>query len=144
MLIRRDFLLALGGFDEETGSDDWSLNIRIFQTLQFGREFLFQDRYAFLYRTHEMQVHRASDFMTPMKHKVVRKYFSLENRSKFICQNNVRKAFGLLLQKKFKLGSRYLTKARYIGFSKGFPLACLLGFCIDFPGFAYRELKRRL
>jgi alpha-1,3-rhamnosyltransferase len=144
ILIKREFLLSLGGFDEETGSDDWSLNIRIFQALQLGREFIFLDRYAFLYRVHEMQIHRASDFMTPMKRKVVRKYFSVENRSKFICQNYVRKAFGLFLQKKFKLGRHYITKARYIGFSKGFPLTCLIGFGVDFPGFAYRELKRRL
>ena len=144
MLIRRDFLMTLGGFDEETGSDDWSLNIRIFQALQLEREFLFLDRYAFLYRVHEMQMHRAGEFMTPMKRKVVRKYFSLENRSKFICQNYVRKAFGLLLQRRFKLSGHYLTKARYIGFSEGFPLACLMRFGFDFPGFAYRELMRRL
>lgn len=144
MLIRRDFLTKLGSFDEETGSDDWSLSIRIFQALQLEREFLFLDRYAFLYRVHEMQMHRAGEFMTPMKRKVVRKYFSLENRSKFICQNYVRKAFGLLLQKRFKLGGHYLTKARYIGFSDGFPLVCLMRFGFYFPGFVYRELMRRL
>jgi alpha-1,3-rhamnosyltransferase len=144
MLIRRNFLIKLGGFDEETGSDDWSLNIRIFQALQLEREFLFLDRSAFLYRVHEMQMHRVCEFMTPMKRKVVRKYFSLENRSKFICQNYVRKAFGLLLQRRFKLSGHYLTKARYIGFSEGFPLSCLMRFGFYFPGFAYRELMRRL
>ncbi len=143
MLIRRDFLIKLGGFDEETGSDDWSLNIRIFQALHLEHEFLFLDRYAFLYRTHEMQVHRTGEFMTPMKRKVVRKYFSLENRSKFICQNYVRKAFGLLLQRKLKLCMRYLKKSCYIGFSHGLPLDCLMRFVFYFPGFAYRELVRR-
>jgi glycosyltransferase involved in cell wall biosynthesis len=143
MLIKRDFLTKIGGFDEETGSDDWSLNIRIFQTLQDKREFLFLDRYAFLYRVHEMQVHRVSEFMTPMKRKVVRKYFSLENRSKFVCQSYVRRAFRLLLQRKFKLGSQYIKMARYIGFSNGIPYICLWNFAYDFPGFVYRELLRR-
>ncbi|MEN8134163.1 MAG: glycosyltransferase [Thermodesulfobacteriota bacterium] len=144
MLIKRDFLLNLGGFDEETGSDDWSLNIRIFQALMAEREYEFLDRYAFLYRVHETQLHRTNGFMQPMTRKVVRKYFSLKNRSKFVCQNCVKKAFGLFLQRRFKLGGRYITKACYIGFSKGIPVTCLMRFGFDFPGYAYRELMRRL
>jgi alpha-1,3-rhamnosyltransferase len=144
MLIRREFLLNLGGFDEETGSDDWSLNIRIFQALKLQSEFMFLDRYAFVYRVHGAQMHRTNGFMTPMKRKVVRKYFSLENRSKFVCQNFIKQAVGLCLQRRFKQGSRYMTKACNIGFSKGIPLVCLMRFGFDFPGYAYRELMRRL
>ncbi len=144
MLIKRDFLLDLGGFDEETGSDDWSLNIRIFQALSSGSEFLFLDRYAFVYRVHGAQVHRTRGFMKPMTRKVVRKYFSLKNRSKFICQNYVKQAVRLCFQRRFRLGRRYVTKAYYIGFSKGVPLICLMQFSFNFPGFAYRELIRRL
>lgn len=143
MLIKRDFLLTLGGFDEETGSDDWSLNIRIFQTLRSDNEFKFLDRYAFLYRVHEAQMHRSNGFMSPMKQKVVRKYFSLKNRSKFVCQNFIKKAFGLYLQRRFKLASRYMAKVLYIGFSKGIPLLCLMRFSMDFPGYAFREFMRR-
>jgi alpha-1,3-rhamnosyltransferase len=144
MLIRREFLLELGGFDEETGSDDWSLNIRIFQTLQQEKEFIFLDRNSFLYRAHESQTHRTNEFMRPMKRKVVRKYFSLENRAKYTCQNYIKNAFGLCIQRKFMLAGRYIIKTCYIAFSKGIPLVCMLRFSFDFPGYAYRELVRRV
>ena len=144
MLIRRDFLLSLGKFDEETGSDDWSLNIRIFKVLKSEQEYVFLDRGAFLYRVHQTQSHRDSGYLQPIQRKVIRKYFSLKNRSKIICQNYVRQAFRLFFQRKFKLAKHYITMAGYIGFSKGFPLACLMRFASDFPGFAYRELMRRL
>lgn len=144
MLINRDFLLLLGGFDEETGSDDWSLNIRIFKTLKSMEEFLFIDRFSFLYRLHQNQVHRGSGFMTPMKRKVIRKFFTLENRSKFVCQNYVKKAFGLCFEGKIKHARRYIYKAYYISFSKGLPLLCLLRFGIELPAYAYREIMRKL
>ena len=144
MLIKRDFLLSLGGFDEETGSDDWSLNIRIFRTLTSAEEFSFIDRFSFLYRVHKNQMHRGSGFMTPMKRKVVRKFFSLENRSKFTCQNYTKKAFGLFLSGEIKNSRRYIYKAYYISASKGLPLLCILRFCIELPAYAYREISRRL
>ncbi len=144
MLIRRDFLFNLGKFDEETGSDDWSLNIRIFNVIKSEQEYVFLDRGAFLYRVHQTQSHRDSEYIQPIQRKVIRKYFSLTNRSKFVCQNYVRYAFRLFFQRKFKLARRYITMARYIGFAKGFPLSCLMRFASDFPGFAYRELMRRL
>lgn len=144
LLIRRDFLLSIGGFDENTGSDDWSLNIRIFKNLKPQGEFIFIDRYSFLYRIHSNQIHRNGDFMGPMKRKVVRKFFSIEERSKFVCQMYVKKAFELYSEKKFKHGSRYMYRAIYIGFSKGVPVSCLMKFGFDFPGYVYREVVKRL
>jgi glycosyltransferase involved in cell wall biosynthesis len=144
MLIKREFLLSLGGFDEVTGSDDWSLNIRIFQALMFQDEFMFLDRFAFAYRVHGAQMHRVSDFMTPMKHKVIRKYFSLENRSKYVCQNFIKKSINLFFQRRFKQCGRYVTKVFNIAFSKGIPYICLIRFGIAFPGYAFREFVRRL
>lgn len=144
MLINRQFLLSLGGFDEETGSDDWSLNIRIFQALMFQDEFMFLDRYAFTYRVHGAQMHRANEFMTPMKRKVVRKYFSLENRAKYVCQIFIKKAINSFLKRRNKIGVRYITKALNVGFSKGVPFVCLMRFSFVFPAYAFRELMRRL
>jgi glycosyltransferase involved in cell wall biosynthesis len=144
MLIKRDFLLNIGGFDEHTGSDDWSLNIRIFKTLNFKNEFIFIDRSAFLYRVHDNQMHKTAEFMSPMKRKVVRKYFPLENRSKFICQNYVKRAMALCFQGRFKLACRYINKAHYIGFKNGIPLLCLMRYGFELPGYAYREFIRRL
>ena len=144
LLIRRDFLLSVGGFDEDTGSDDWSLNIRIFKNLKPQGEFIFIDRYSFLYRIHSNQMHRSGDFMGPMKRKVVRKFFSIEERSKFVCQIYVKKAFGLYSEKKFKHASRYMYRAKYIGFAKGIPVICLTKFGFDLPGYVYREIMKRL
>jgi alpha-1,3-rhamnosyltransferase len=144
MLIRRDFLLSLGGFDDETGSDDWSLNIRIFKTLVSKDEFRFVDRFSFLYRIHKNQMHRGSGFMSPMKRKVVRKFFTIENRAKFVCQNYAKKALGLCLERKFNQARRYISKAFHIAFSHGVPVACLVKFSFELPAYAYRELIRRL
>lgn len=144
LLIKRDFLLSIGGFDEETGSDDWSLNIRIFKNLKPQGEFIFIDRHSFLYRIHSNQMHRRGDFMGSMKRKVVRKFFSVEERSKFICQNYVKKAFGLYSARKFARANRYMSKARMIGFSNGIPVNCLMKFGFDFPGYVLREILRRL
>jgi alpha-1,3-rhamnosyltransferase len=142
MLIKRDFLLNIGGFDEETGSDDWSLHIRIFQSLRFKDEFIFLDRFAFLYRIHEAQMHKAEYFMSPMKRRVIRKYFSLENRSKYICQNLLKQALAMLIKLKFKSAKRYISKARYIGFSKGIPITCLIKCSFALPTYIYRVFIR--
>lgn len=82
--------------------------------------------------------------MSPMKKKVVRKFFTLENRSKFICQTYAKKAFGLCLERKFNQARRYISKASYIAFSNGIPFICLIKFSFELPGYTYREIIRRL
>lgn len=139
MLIKRDFLLDLGGFDEETGSDDWSLNIRIFKSLQVENQYLFIDSNSFLYRAHPSQIHRAGDFMSPMKRRVVRKFFSLEQRSKFICQLYVKECLKLFLKADVKKSFRYFKKAFYIGFAEGIPYVCIFNYMRVFPGYIYRS-----
>jgi len=143
MLAKRDFLFKIGGLYDGTNSDDWSINIRIFKALN-EREFQYIDRYAFLYRLHGDQVHRINSFMQPMKRNVVRKYFTLENRSKYTCQNFVKQAFKLCLKQNFRHASRYIRKARYISFSVGFPIRCLLQFSFALPQFVFREITRQL
>lgn len=144
MLIKRDFLLDIGAFDESTGSDDWSLNIRIFKSINIENEYIFIDRAAFLYRVHQTQSHRNYVFLRPIQRKVIRKYWTLNNRAKFISQEYVKRAFHLFLQKSFKHGLRYINKACLIGFSEGVPVKCILRFGVEFPGYVYRELKRQL
>ena len=145
MLIRREFLLTLGAFDEKTGSDDWSLNIRIFKALTEENEYLFLDRFSFLYRHHGGQAHRREmTFMIPMARKVVRRYFSIENRSKIICKNYGRRAVKLCFQMKIRRGWRYLKMAVFIGFADGVPLKCLTEFVCELPVYVYHRLKRPL
>lgn len=141
-LIRRDFLIDLGGFDEETGSDDWSLHIRIFQALKLEKEFLFLDRVSFYYRVHSNQVHKVSTFMSTMKRKVIRKYFSIENRSKAICEEYIKRAILLFLQRRFMLGWRYMRLVFKISFANSVPWICLFNFGLRMPGYLLRIAMR--
>jgi glycosyltransferase involved in cell wall biosynthesis len=76
MLIKKSFLNEIGGFDAETNSDDWALNIRIFQSLKSPNEFAFNDVDVFLYRAHEHQFHRRSSQMSELIQKVILKYLT--------------------------------------------------------------------
>lgn len=138
-LIQRDFLLELGGFDEETGSDDWSLHIRIFNKLQLNGEFLFVDRVSFLYRVHESQMHRTGDFMSVMKRKVVRKYFPLQNRAKILCEIYVKVGISRVCRGRFHDGWRYLSMAKKIAFTEGIPVHCILNLGRKIPPYLFRK-----
>jgi len=144
MLIRRDYLLSLGGFDLSTGSDDWALNIKIFKSLKSNSNFKYIKRNAFLYRLHGQQSHRNGDFMRPMKRNVVRKYFDLKNRSKYACQNIVKQALRFYLTKNIAMGNWYVKRAIKIGFAHGIPWQCLVQYALNFPGYLYREMGRKL
>lgn len=83
MLIKRSFLHKIGAFDEETNSDDWALNIRIFQSLRESNEFKFTDLDVFLYRSHEDQFHRSPAQMNELIKKVASKYLTSPELAKF-------------------------------------------------------------
>jgi alpha-1,3-rhamnosyltransferase len=83
MLIKRSFLNEIGAFDEETNSDDWALNIRIFSSLKNSSEFAFDDLDVFLYRMHEDQFHRSSGQMSELIQKVIVKYLTPYQLAKF-------------------------------------------------------------
>lgn len=83
MLIRRSFLEEIGAFDEETNSDDWALNIRIFSSLKNPNEFIFDDLDVFLYRTHEDQFHKNPSQMSELIQKVIFKYLTPNQLTKF-------------------------------------------------------------
>jgi alpha-1,3-rhamnosyltransferase len=83
MLIKRSFLHEIGAFDEETNSDDWALNIRIFQSLRNPNEFAFNDVDVFLYRAHQDQFHRSPVQMNELIQRVVSKYLTEQQLAKF-------------------------------------------------------------
>lgn len=83
ILIRANFLRALGGFDEETNSDDWALNIRIFRALKYPSEFAYVDQDVFLYRAHLDQFHRSSEQMNGLIQKVMLKYLTPYQQADF-------------------------------------------------------------
>lgn len=83
MLIKRSFLYEIGAFDEETNSDDWALNIRIFNSLNNPGEFAFEDVDVFLYRAHEGQFHRSSIQMSELIQRVIIKYLTPYQLARF-------------------------------------------------------------
>ena len=139
MLIKKDFLLAIGGFDEETGSDDWALHIRIFKALKSSAEYLFFENNAFMYRLHEKQNHRDGEFMSPMKRRVVRKYFSLEGRAHYFCDEYLKHAVRSFLSGDFKKSKHYAKKVISVGFINGTPWACMTEKMLKMPSFLIRN-----
>lgn len=89
MLIKRDFLIDIGAFDEDTNSDDWSLNIRIFSSLEAESEFAFEDVDVFLYRTHTGQFHRNPVQMSGLVQKVINKYFTPLQLARFKLKHEI-------------------------------------------------------
>jgi glycosyltransferase involved in cell wall biosynthesis len=83
ILIKKSFLHDIGAFDEETNSDDWALNIRIFQALKDPGEFIFEDTDVFLYRSHENQFHRSSLHMDELIQRVARSWLTSSQLAKF-------------------------------------------------------------
>lgn len=89
MLIKKTFLLEIGAFDEETNSDDWALNIKIFHSLKNPNEFAFIDVDVFLYRAHEHQFHRDVAQMSELIQKVTLKYLSGRQLTCFKIKNEM-------------------------------------------------------
>jgi len=144
ILIRRNFLIEIGSFDENTGSDDWSLNIRIFKGIKNPVEYKFIDDYSFCYRKHDEQIHKNSNFMTPMIRKVIKKYFDKENRSKFICRNLLKRMGSSIKLGKYKKAMKYLQNAKKISMKKGFPYSCLSQFFCHSLKYLWRKIKLNL
>lgn len=143
MLIKKDFLLFVGAFDEETGSDDWSLHIRIFRALNKSTNYIYFENNAFMYRLHDLQNHRNRNFLSPMKRRVVRKYFSLEGRAHYICNEYLRSALFNLLKGDFTRARRCLKKVYSIGSVNGVPWKCIAGQSIKVPPFLVRNILNK-
>jgi glycosyltransferase involved in cell wall biosynthesis len=141
LLIKKDFLESIGSFDEETGSDDWSLNIRIFKALNFDKEFLFLNNNSFIYRLHDNQNHRKVNFMSPMKRKVIRRYYTIEGRAKNLCENSIKDLISLLISGKFKHAFNKCKKIIYIGCKKGIPLKCMGKIALKIPRFIINKIN---
>ncbi|NUJ98140.1 glycosyltransferase family 2 protein [Candidatus Gracilibacteria bacterium] len=73
-LIRKDFLQETGGFDEEIFSNDWVLNIKIFQKLRDKNYFSIDENIAFGYRIYENNISKNYDKILSMLSEVIEKY----------------------------------------------------------------------
>lgn len=73
-LVKKDFLLACGGYDEDVLADDWVLNIRFFQHLVRSGNFAYLDEDLAYYRLHDSNLHKNISRQVALKKEVVEKY----------------------------------------------------------------------
>jgi len=132
MLIKRSFIIEIGGFDEETGSDDWSLNIRIFTKLTGILDFKFIDRVSFLYRLHGNQMHTSSSIMKPMIRKVIKRYFNYRDRVNYIATALLIKACYRCREKRYRRSVAYIKKSYALFNINGAPIFKIFIFFIRF------------
>ena len=92
-----------------------------------------------MYRLHEMQNHRDGAFMSPMKKRVVRKYFSLEGRAHYFCDECLKYAVRDFLAGNFKKSKHYAKKVIYVSFINGIPWSCMIKKTMKMPSFLIRN-----
>ena len=81
-VMRRDFFDQIGGFDTICQSNDWVLNIRIFQHLTSKRSFSYILQPVFAYRMHENNISKDSKKMIKLLKEVVDHYIPIEYKDK--------------------------------------------------------------
>lgn len=81
-VMRRDFFDEIGGFDMMCHSNDWVLNIRIFQRLMTLDNFSYVLEPVFAYRMHENNISKDYKKMIKLLKEVVDKYIPMEHKDK--------------------------------------------------------------
>lgn len=73
-LIKSNFAKAIGGYDEDMLTDDWVLNVRMFQNMTNRREFAYIDEDVVYYRVHESNSFKNFTRHSRLKLQFVEKY----------------------------------------------------------------------
>lgn len=74
MLIKKSFLLEISWFDETILSNDWILNIKIFQNLKNKKDFDIHLTPAFAYRIYDNNISKNYDKVLILLSQVIEKY----------------------------------------------------------------------
>ena len=77
-VIRRDFFNQIDGFDTKCQSNDWVLNIRIFQHLVSKKNFSYLIDPVFAYRMHDNNISKDQKKMIKLLREVVDTYIPIE------------------------------------------------------------------
>lgn len=80
-VIRRDFFDQIGGFDTMSQSNDWVLNIRIFQHLESRKSFSYILEPVFAYRMHDNNISKDFKKMIKLLKEVVDIYIPMEYKN---------------------------------------------------------------
>ena len=81
-VMRRDFFDRLGGFDTLCHSNDWVLNIRIFNQLSSRTQFAYILDTVFAYRMHANNISKDQNRMIVLLTQVVERYIPSEHQNR--------------------------------------------------------------
>lgn len=81
-VMRRDFFDQIGGFDTLCQSNDWVLNIRIFQHLASEKNFSYMLEPVFAYRMHQNNISKDSKKMIKLLREVVDYYIPMKYKER--------------------------------------------------------------
>ena len=113
-VMRRDFFDRLGGFDLLCQSNDWVLNIRIFQHLVSREQFSYILDPVFAYRMHANNISKDQNRMITLLTQVVDRYIPIEYREQQYANIYFFSALNLITQ------SRYHESFRFLRYSLGY------------------------
>ncbi|MBC7498172.1 glycosyltransferase family 2 protein [Candidatus Gracilibacteria bacterium] len=100
-VMRRDFFDRLGGFDPLCQSNDWVLNIRIFQYLTSREQFSYILDPVFAYRMHANNISKDQNRMIGLLIQVVDRYIPIEYREKQYANIYFFASLNLIIQRQY-------------------------------------------
>ncbi len=113
-VMRRDFFDEIGGFDMMCQSNDWVLNIRIFQHLISEKNFSYILDPVFAYRMHDNNISKNLKKMIKLLTEVTDHYVPLEYRNKQYANIYFYTALNAIVLK------QYIESIRFLRLSLGF------------------------
>ena len=105
-VMRRDFFDRLGGFDPFCQSNDWVLNIRIFQCLVSREQFSYILDPVFAYRMHASNISKDQDRMIALLTEVVDRYIPWEYRTRQYANIYFFASLNLITQQRYRRSLR--------------------------------------
>ncbi|GEM_PF-885573 len=113
VLMRRSFLIGIGGFDEELINDDWVLNIRIFRALIDSNRHACVDQDLFFYRQHESNIHKNFQRQLRAIIEVIRKYVPKELRRRTLAETYWERGLMAVNMGLSSTGMKFLTISQW-------------------------------
>ncbi len=110
-VMRRDFFDRLGWFDPLCQSNDWVLNIRIFQYLTSREQFSYILDPVFAYRMHANNISKDQNRMIGLLTQVVDRYIPVEYREKQYANIYFFASLNLIIQQQYRQSLRLFRTA---------------------------------
>ncbi len=107
-IMRWDFFDRLGGFDPLCQSNDWVLNILIFQQLASPNQFAYILDPVFAYRMHASNISKDQDRMIALLTQVVERYVPEEYRERQYANIYFFSSLNLIIQSRYRDSFRFL------------------------------------